>query len=425
MTVEPKGSSSTILWIVGAVLMLLLFGCVLIASAGAWLFARPASSTVSEQRPVVEVVERAPVIALPTPPVIIATPEGGMDYETAVLNTIYNQVNDSVVNVTVLSFGRNAVPEEIRPPNFDPDGLLPYSSGSGFVWNLEGYIVTNNHVVEGADEVQITFNDGTVAIAEVVGTDVDSDVAVLRIDPEGYNLIPVRLGRMEDVTVGMRVAAIGNPFGLEGTLTSGIVSAIGRSIPARDNFSIPDSIQTDAAINPGNSGGPLLNELGEVIGINAQIRSEARSNSGVGFAIPINIVERVVPAIIANGQYEHSYMGVSGGTLSPICADELGVPTELRGAIVNLVLEDSPADQAGLSGGTEASGTSYPSICPEQRGGDIILAIDDQPVTRFDDVLSYLQSSTSPGDTVTLTIWRDGETLAVDLTLSARPATIQ
>ncbi len=424
-TVKPKANSSIVLWIVGAVLLLLLFGCVLAAGAGAWLYARPAASVAATPRPVEVAEERASVIAMPTPPVIIATPEGGTDYETAVLKTIYNEVNPSVVNVTVLSLGRNAIPEEIRPPDLDPEGLLPYSSGSGFVWDLEGHIVTNNHVVEGADEVQVTFSDGTVAIAEVMGTDADSDLAVLRIDPLGYNLVPVRLGHLEDVSVGMRVAAIGNPFGLEGTLTSGIVSAIGRSIPARENFSIPDSIQTDTAINPGNSGGPLLNEQGEVIGINAQIRSEARSNSGVGFAIPINIVERVVPAIIANGEYQHSYMGVSGGTLSPICAGDLGVPHELRGAIINEVLEDSPAAQAGLRGGNEDSKTRYPSICPTLRGGDIILAIDDEPVTKFDDVLGYLQRSTSPGDSVTLTLWRDGETVAIDLTLGARPQIIQ
>ncbi len=425
MVVEPKRPSNTVWWIVGAVLLLLLLSCGLIAGAGVWLLARPTERVASTPRPVEVVEARSAVAAQPAPITIIATPEGGVDYETAVLTNIYNQVNPSVVNVTVLNTSRNAIPEDVRPPNLDPDGLLPFSSGSGFVWDLEGHIVTNNHVVEGADEVQVTFSDGTVAIAEVVGTDLDSDLAVLRIDPLGYSLVPVRTGNLEDVTVGMRVAAIGNPFRLEGTLTSGIVSAIGRSIPARGNFSIPDSIQTDAAINPGNSGGPLLNEQGEVIGVNAQIRSEAGTNSGVGFAIPINIVDRVVPAIITNGKYQHSYMGVSGGTLSPVCAEELGVPHELRGAIVNQVLPNSPAAEADLHAGDESSNTHYPSICPETRGGDIILAINDQPVTKFDDVLSYLQRTTSPGDIVTLTIWRNGETLQIELVLGARPATVQ
>src|SRR5688572_15495362 len=345
MVVEPKRPSNAIWWILGTVLLLLLFSCALVTvGAGAWFMARPTERTASTPRPVQVVEARTAVEIQPTPITIIATPEGGVDYETAVLSNIYNIVNPSVVNVTVLSTSRNALPEQALPPNIDPDGLLPFSSGSGFVWDLDGHIVTNNHVVEGADEVQVTFSDGTVAVAEVVGADLDSDLAVLRIDPLGYNLVPVRPGRLEDVVVGMRVAAIGNPFRLEGTLTSGIVSAIGRSIPARDNFSIPDSIQTDAAINPGNSGGPLLNEKGEVIGVNAQIRSEGGSNSGVGFAIPINIVERVVPALITNGEYQHSYMGVQGGTLSPVCAEDLGVPHELRGAIVNQVLPNSPAE---------------------------------------------------------------------------------
>jgi 2-alkenal reductase len=255
----------------------------------------------------------------------------------------------------------------------------------------------------------------------VVGTDPDSDLAVLRIDPEGYTLIPVRLGDMDNVQVGMRVAAIGNPFGLEGTLTTGIVSAIGRSIPARGNFSIPDSIQTDAAINPGNSGGPLLNEQGEVIGVNAQIRSEVRSNSGVGFAIPISVVARVVPALLADGVYAHSYMGVSGGTFSPICADALGLPKQMRGAIVGEVFPGTPAARAGLQGGSRASNSRYLGICPEMAGGDLIIAVDGEPVTKFDDVLGYLQRSTSPGDTITLTIWRDGQALEVDLTLAPRP----
>jgi S1-C subfamily serine protease len=423
MVVEPKRPSKATWWILGAILLLLLFGCATVtAGAGAWLMTRPTSSTASSPRPVTVVQARAAAETAPTPVTVIATPEGGVDYETAVLSNIYDQVNSSVVNVTVLSSGRNVLPEQALPPNIDPDGLLPFSSGSGFVWDAGGHIVTNNHVVEGADEVQVTFSDGTVAVAQVVGTDLDSDIAVLQIDPTGYNLVPVRPGKMEEVRVGMRVAAIGNPFRLEGTLTSGIVSAIGRSIPAHDNFSIPDSIQTDAAINPGNSGGPLLNEKGEVIGVNAQIRSEGGSNSGVGFAIPINIVARVVPALISDGEYLHSYMGVSGGTLSPICAEDLGVPHELRGAIVNQVLTNSPAEDAGLRAGEEPSNTHYPSICPETKGGDIIIAINDQPVTKFDDVLGYLQRTTSPGDTVTLTIWRNGETLQIDLVLAARPA---
>ena len=298
------------------------------------------------------------------------------------LRNVYEQVNPAVVNITILmnhpAIGGNS---DIPVPNGgEEDGLTPVGAGSGFVWDTQGHIVTNYHVVEGAEQVQVTFSDGTMSIAQVIGTDEDSDLAVIQIDPTGYNLIPVRSGKIEDLYVGMRVAAIGNPFGLRGTLTSGIVSAIGRSIPSRGSFSIPDSIQTDAAINPGNSGGPLLNERGEVVGVNAQIRSEVRANSGVGFAIPISIVARVVPSLIEKGRYDHSYMGVSGVTFSPICASELDVAPSTRGVVVSEVLRGGPADRAGLQGATRRIDTRYPGVCPAGAGGDLVTAIDGQPV---------------------------------------------
>ena len=196
---------------------------------------------------------------------------------------------------------------------------------------------------------------------------------------------------------------------------------MGRSIPAQNTFSIPGAIQTDAAINPGNSGGPLLNEQGEVIGVNAQIRSDVRANSGVGFAIPIKIVERVVPALISEGRYRHSYLGVRGATLSPLCADDLGLDKSLRGAYVSEVLRRTPAARAGLHGGSSNSSTKYVRLCPDTVGGDIITAIADQPVATFDDILMYLEYNTSPGDTVTLEVLRDGETITLDLTLAPRP----
>jgi S1-C subfamily serine protease len=329
-------------------------------------------------------------------------------------------VNPSVVNIIVnmdhpaLSGGDEELPE----------GFDVTSSGSGFVWDTDGHIVTNYHVVEGATGVQVTFSDGTMALAEVVGQDDDSDLAVIKIDPAGYTLVPVRLGDMRDLFVGMRVAAIGNPFGLQGTLTSGIVSAIGRSIPApttRNNYSIPDSIQTDAAINPGNSGGPLLNERGEVIGVNAQIRSEVRSNSGIGFAVPVSIVGRVVPSLIETGSYAHSYLGVSGNTFSPICAGELGLDPTVRGVLVDEALAGGPADRAGLRGAERRIDSAYPSICPNAAGGDLVMAINGQAITSFDDMLIYMARYTSPGDTVQLTILRDGDERQVDLTLAARP----
>jgi 2-alkenal reductase len=350
--------------------------------------------------------------------VVVQPPPEGIDYESAVLRNVYEQVNPSVVNITVeMDHPAVAGSEEL------PDDFEITSSGSGFVWDTAGHIVTNFHVVENASQVQVTFNDGTMAIADVVGEDEDSDLAVIKIDPDGYALVPVRLAEMEDVYVGMRVAAIGNPFGLRGTLTSGIVSAIGRSIPAPriGNFSIPDSIQTDAAINPGNSGGPLLNEQGEVIGVNAQIRSEVRANSGVGFAVPVSILGRVVPSLIENGRYEHSYLGVSGATFSPLCGPDLDLDPAQRGVIVEQVIDGGPAERAGLRGADRRIETEYPSICPSAIGGDFVTAIDGQPVTSFDDMLTYMARYTSPGDTVQLTVLRDGEERQVDLTLGTRP----
>jgi S1-C subfamily serine protease len=246
-------------------------------------------------------------------------------------------------------------------------------------------------------------------------------LAVIKIDPSGFDLLPVVVGNMDEVFVGMRVAAIGNPFRLAGTLTSGIVSAVGRSIPSQSNFSIPDSIQTDAAINPGNSGGPLLNERGEVIGVNAQIRSEVRANSGVGFAIPIAIVERVVPALIERGRYIHSFMGISGATYSPICSQEQNLAPEQRGVLVQEVIRGGPAARAGLNGAARRITSAHPGICPSTAGGDFITAVNGISVGTFDDILIYLARYTSPGDDLTLTVVRDGEPRDIVLNLAARP----
>jgi len=423
--IEVPKKSNRSLWLVvggiGALVILLSFFAVILVAGFFFVSGSATRSEITETASV-----RAPLVqelSIPAPaaqPVVIG--EDVVDYETAVLVAIYEKVGPSVVNLDVLSFQRN-MPQQLFPESgqINPETLIPQGQGSGFVWDADGHIVTNAHVVDNADQVQVTFPDGTVTIAEVIGVDRHSDLAVLEIDPTGYNLVPVARGDLDAMKVGMRVAAIGNPFGFEGTLTSGIVSAIGRSIPGLASFSIPESIQTDAAINPGNSGGPLLNERGEVIGVNAQIRTSAGSNSGVGFAIPITIVERVIPILIAEGRYEHSYIGISGNTFSPICAEGLGLDAQIRGAYVSAVLPGTPAAKAGLRGGTVEIESNSIGVCPSMAGGDLIIAIDDSPVTRFDDLLVYLQRHTSPGDTVTLTVLRAGRTIEVDVVLAPRP----
>ncbi len=352
-------------------------------------------------------------------PVQTATAECA-DLEPQLYETVYARVNPSVVYI-----------ENQTRLTRSNDATLPASSGSGFVWDAQGHIVTNNHVVANADRLQVTFFDGVTLPAELVGTDPDSDLAVIKVDPKIAHLVPVTLGDISQVKVGQRAIAIGNPFGLVGTMTTGIVSAIGRSLPSNpestQSYNIPQVIQTDAAINPGNSGGPLLNDRGEVIGVNFQIRSDGGTNSGVGFAIPVNIVRRVVPALIADGKYQHAYLGIRGQTYSPAWADALGFSPDVRGAYVMEVVSGGPASRAGLRGATTATdvilglSTTGPVYLP--RGGDLIIAIDGQPVKAFDDILVYLENEKSPGDKVELTVLRAGsrEEVKITVTLAARP----
>ncbi|MCB0073653.1 MAG: trypsin-like peptidase domain-containing protein, partial [Caldilineaceae bacterium] len=343
-----KQSNSGVLWIVGGVMGLLLLGCMLTLVAS--LFIVRSDRSVSTARVQTSVAAPARPVALqatPPPPVVIATPEAGLDYESAALRNIYLQVNPSVVNVNVLGAGSSLTslfPDAAVPHNLDPNDLFSISSGSGFVWDTDGHIVTNNHVVEGADEVQITFADQRVAIAQVVGADVDSDLAVLKIDPDGYALTPIRRGHLEDVFVGMRVAAIGNPFGLGTSMSLGIVSAVGRSIPSGATpFAIPLAIQTDTAINPGNSGGPLLNLDGQVIGVNAQIRTtNGGANSGVGFAIPADVVRHVAPQLIEFGVQEWPWLGVEGGSVNLMIKQANNLDSQ-RGAYIAGVVSGGPA----------------------------------------------------------------------------------
>jgi S1-C subfamily serine protease len=364
----------------------------------------------------VEPAEQKPAL----PPVSININPGD-DVETQILKAVYKKVSSSVVSIDNLAALQSSGNSQT---------IVPESQGSGFVWDPEGHIITNDHVVRDATAIQVAFTDGVVLPATVVGTDPDSDIAVIKVDPTLVNLVPVERGDIKEVEVGQRAIAIGNPFGFVGTMTSGIVSAIGRSIPAITGFSIPLAIQTDAPINPGNSGGPLLNERGQVIGVNAQISSDSRSNSGVGFAIPVNIVERVAPALIRDGVYRHAFLGVSGQTYSPAWAKALGFPTSARGAYVIAVGNGGPASKSGLKAGSEKTDivlgltAAGPEYLPA--GGDLIIGIDGRPVTSFDDVLIYLESFKSPNDVVKLKVLRAGEgERELSITLGQRPNRVQ
>jgi S1-C subfamily serine protease len=331
--------------------------------------------------------------------------------EDELLVALYERVSPAVVNITVSR-------------RTSQGQLIDYANGSGFVIDAEGHIVTNNHVVEGADEVIVTFANGMWATAEVVATDPQSDLAVLKVEaPKGVELKPLPLAEPNSLRVGHTVIAIGNPFGLEGTMTTGIVSAVGRSFPVGEatggRYTLPDVIQTDAAINPGNSGGPLLNLAGEVVGVNAAIESTTGVNAGVGFAIPINTVKRIVPQLIESGRAAYPYLGISAQTL-PTLADlalEYDVPVT-RGVLVSTVTEGSPAAQAGLRGGNRTVNFRGAEV---QLGGDIITAIDGTPLRSFDELLSYLVSYCSPDQTVTLTVVRGSQTLEIPVTLGTRP----
>ncbi len=302
------------------------------------------------------------------------------------------------------------------------------SQGSGFVFDAAGHVVTNHHVVSGASRIEIDFPSGDKVWATLVGADDNVDLAVLMAPVRPEALHPLPLGDSAEVRVGDTVVAIGNPFGLAGTMTVGIVSGLGRTLdseraaPGGGFFSSGAIIQTDAAINPGNSGGPLVNLRGEVIGVNRAILTESftvaggPANSGVGFAIPINLVRRVVEAIIETGRYEHPYLGISSlPTLDLETVERLNLP-RATGAYVTAVTPGSPADRAGIRGARRT--TSPNQLGP---GGDLIIAIDGQPVREFGDLLSYLVTSTEVGQTVVLTVIRDGDELEVPVTIGARP----
>lgn len=328
--------------------------------------------------------------------------------EEAILVDLYQRVNPAVVNIRIYQrLGAQ---------------VAPSGEGSGFVYDAKGHIVTNSHVVHGADEIEVWFWDGSAQTAELIGEDLHSDLAVIKVDqlPEGVQPLP--LGDLESVAVGQTVVAIGNPFGLGGTMTRGIVSALGRTIPALTQFSIPQAIQTDAPINPGNSGGPLLNLKGEVIGVNAQIETGGTSNtnSGIGFAIPVSIIKIAVPQLIEKGEVVWPWLGVVGGSLDPTLIEGMNLPVS-RGAYIAEIVKGGPADKAGLRGAQREINVNGHIIAV---GGDVIIAIDGNPVHSFEDLLIYIALKAKPGQKVTLTIIRNGVEQQITVVLEARPETL-
>jgi serine protease Do len=381
---------------------------------------------------------QAPVLSAPTPaqPVQESVPSSASGDLLAAyqgtLEKIYTTVSPSVVNISVVDKVSSSSLDTTQLPGFPffnlPQDQVPqeqYQSalGSGFVWDKEGHIVTNNHVVNGADKIEVTFSDGTIASAKLVGTDPDSDLAVIKVDVATDKLQPIQVADSSAVQVGQLAIAIGNPFGLEGTMTTGIISAVGRSLPVDEttaqSYTIPDVIQTDAPINPGNSGGVLVDAQGQVVGVTSAIESPVRANAGIGFAIPSAIVQNVVPVLIKDGKYVHSWLGISGTTLTLDLANAMNLKTDQRGALVEEVSPNSPAEAAGLQGSNQEVTIDGQTV---NIGGDVITAIDGKPITGMDQLIAYLSSSTKVGQKVTLTILRDGEQQTVDVTLAARPS---
>jgi 2-alkenal reductase len=316
----------------------------------------------------------------------------------------YGQLSPGVVNIEVLIQSAT-----------EGEGV---GAGSGFILDNQGHIVTNNHVVAGATLVLVNFATGLQAEAQVLGTDDDSDLAVVQVSELPTGTFPLPLADSSQVQVGDWAIAIGNPFGLGGSMTLGIVSAIGRSIPSgATQYNIPEAIQTDAAINPGNSGGPLFNLAGQVIGVNAQILTGgAEANTGVGFAIPSNVVKLVAPALIQDGAYQWPWLGISGSSINLVIAEANKLPSQ-QGAYITTVVPDSPAAQAGLQGSSDETtvrGLTVPV------GGDVVVEADGNPVANFTALLDYIAFH-QPGDTIVFTVLRNGERQQVSVTLAARP----
>ncbi len=411
--------------------IVMIVSVMILAGLGAWSVSQGAlgnlNGVVSAQ------TEPTATAAAPVSTTNVTAANASLAAFEATFEQIYAQVNPSVVNIEVVEQA-SAQPQgggngngnnlPFGHPQVGPQQAL----GSGFVWDKQGDIVTNNHVVDGASSISVTFSDGTTADAKVVGTDPFADLAVIKVDVSADLLQPVQIADSNQVKVGQIAIAIGNPFGFSGSMSEGIVSGLSRSIPADSSgntsasggtYSIPDIIQTDAAINPGNSGGVLLNDQGQVIGVTAAIESSAQSSSGVGFVIPSAIVQQVVPSLIKTGKYDHPWLGLSGMTLTPDVAKAMNLNASQRGVLVITVVDNGPSAKAGLKPSNTQATVSGAQV---NVGGDVITAINGQAVKRFEDLTSYLLSQTQPGQTVTLTVLRGGQEQTVKVTLGTIPA---
>ena len=359
---------------------------------------RDAVATIQAQAPVATIPTLTPINADSGSVALLTT-----DLEERLV-TLYQQINPAVVHIFA----------------FDEQGTI-LGSGSGFVFDNMGHIVTNNHVVAGAAALQINFFNGLLEEAEIVGTDVDSDLAAIRAKTLPAEVQPLSVADSSLLQPGQFVVAIGNPFGEAGSMSVGIVSALERSlrsqrVTANNGFySLPEVIQTDAAINPGNSGGPLLNLNGEVVGVNSAILTRTGTNSGVGFSIPSNAVRRIVPALIADGKYVYPFIGISMRNISSLELQEALDLPQVTGTYVTEVVMGTPAEEAGLIG--SGVGSNFVPL----PGGDFILGINGKPIKSSDELISILTFEAEVGDTIELMIWRDGREITVPLTLGERP----
>jgi S1-C subfamily serine protease len=393
------------------IVVLSLAFAMLACSFGSTLFT-PTISSTSTASPTSFVQQPTPRTAITSegyiPQTVVPPAISGTDVDSR-LPEIYRQVIPGVVSILTVG---------------DQGGGL----GSGFVYDKNGHIITNFHVVDGASDLEVDFASGLKVRADVVATDLDSDLAVIKVNTSASELVPLSLGDSDQVLVGQQVVALGNPFGLTGTMTLGIVSAKGRTLDSLRQassgsyFSSGDIIQTDASINPGNSGGPLLNMNGEVIGINRSIRTTGTTasgnpvNSGIGFAIPINIVKRVVPVLISHGSHDYPYLGITFSSFLSLADYEALGYNQTTGAYILEVATGGPGDQAGLRGPSQLSNSlTIP------KGGDLVIGVDGRPVLEFGDLIGYILENKSPGDDVTITILRDNEQKEVMLTLGKRP----